>query len=412
MNSKSVFTILSFILFLASPLAVAKNCTKGKPCGNACISITYNCYVGTITTPTPTCLPSQVLQNNVCVTPTPTCLPSQVLQNNVCVTPTPTCLPPQVLQNNVCVTPTPTCLPPQVLQNNVCVTPTPTCLPPQVLQNNVCVTPTLPRSSPSVPPQDKKVISGDLIALNSKYVPGSIKLSCINTTMGLFNASIIYDGLRFLLDNVAKEENTCFGYSAKYSDLTNLITVLNIGVDNVNYRASFILNGYSLSLIDLKDNSKDRSSTAYNRDDWGDWGNDDGDCFNTRDEVLLTFDQYSTTACNFSAGLWTDPYTGINYTSKSDLDIDHIVPIHYAHDHGAANWPAALKKQFYNDISNLLPVSASVNRSKGDKSPAEWMPPSTSYHCSYVSSFLYVVDKYDLDISPAERNTIKSKCLQ
>ncbi|WP_374090007.1 hypothetical protein [Methylomicrobium lacus] len=59
---------------------------------------------------------------------TPTCLPPQVLQGNVCVTPPPpTCIAPQVLQGGVCVTPPPpTCIAPQVLQGDVCVTPAPT----------------------------------------------------------------------------------------------------------------------------------------------------------------------------------------------------------------------------------------------------------------------------------------------
>lgn len=55
---------------------------------------------------------------------------------------TPTCIPPEILQNNVCVTPPPPSCPlPQVLQNNVCVTPSLTCTAPQVVKNSSCVTP-------------------------------------------------------------------------------------------------------------------------------------------------------------------------------------------------------------------------------------------------------------------------------
>jgi len=94
------------------------------------------------------------------------------------------------------------------------------------------------------------------------------------------------------------------------------------------------------------------------------------------------------------------------------LDIDHIVPLSYAHSHGAENWPKALKEQFYNDLSNLLPVSKGAFQSKAGKSPTEWMPSNTEYHCVYVNAFLYVVDKYDLDVTSTERMAIKSKCIE
>jgi micrococcal nuclease len=38
--------LLSLLLILA-PSALAKNCTKGKPCGNTCINVNYTCRVGT-----------------------------------------------------------------------------------------------------------------------------------------------------------------------------------------------------------------------------------------------------------------------------------------------------------------------------------------------------------------------------
>ncbi|WP_020411235.1 MULTISPECIES: hypothetical protein [Microbulbifer] len=36
-------------------------------------------------------------------------------------------------------------------------------------------------------------------------------------------------------------------------------------------------------------------------------------------------------------GLWLDPYTGNFYTLASDLDVEHIVPLSWAHEHGGAN---------------------------------------------------------------------------
>ena len=97
------------------------------------------------------------------------------------------------------------------------------------------------------------------------------------------------------------------------------------------------------------------------------------------------------------------------FYDASDLDIDHVVALAYAH--GGANWSSELKKQFYNDMENLLPVSASSNRSKGSRGPDEWMPDNVNYHCQYVDTFLYVVDKYHLDLTDTERSNINSQCV-
>lgn len=42
--------ILLILMAACSSVAYAKNCTKGQPCGNSCISWSYTCHIGTTTT--------------------------------------------------------------------------------------------------------------------------------------------------------------------------------------------------------------------------------------------------------------------------------------------------------------------------------------------------------------------------
>jgi hypothetical protein len=62
-------------------------------------------------------------------------------------------------------------------------------------------------------------------------------------------------------------------------------------------------------------------------------------------------------------------------TNASGFDVDHFVPLAEAWDSGAANWDSATRQAFANDLDfsmSLIAVTASSNRSKSDRDPAEW----------------------------------------
>lgn len=110
----------------------------------------------------------------------------------------------------------------------------------------------------------------------------------------------------------------------------------------------------------------------YNRSDWNHWIDADSDCQNTRHELLISTSSIavkfkSDDQCNVLSGSWYDPYGGENYTISNDLDLDHVVPLKFAHGHGGDIWSKDKKKTFANDVENLLLVSASLNRQKGAK---------------------------------------------
>lgn len=53
----------------------------------------------------------------------------------------------------------------------------------------------------------------------------------------------------------------------------------------------------------------------YDRDDWKHWTDADGDCQDTRQEVLIAESSVpatftSETSCRVATGRWTGPYTG------------------------------------------------------------------------------------------------------
>lgn len=146
---------------------------------------------------------------------------------------------------------------------------------------------------------------------------------------------------------------------------------------------------------------------GYDRDDWPHWSDDDGDCMNTRHEMLLAQADgdvnLSPDGCYVSTGTWFGPFSGKIYHRASDLDVDHVIPLKWAHDHGGAFWSTAQKQQFANDPLNLLVVDDGLNQSKGAKGPSEWMPPNQGYRCEYLARWGLVLDRYpSLSMTAAE----------
>ena len=144
----------------------------------------------------------------------------------------------------------------------------------------------------------------------------------------------------------------------------------------------------------------DQTSGSYDRPSYGSWADADGDCKSTRHELLEQMNigqlRYSTDGCRVVAGRWFGVFSGQYFYKARDMDIDHVFPIALADRLGARNWPREKKRLFFNDPANLLPVSASLNRSKGAKDPVQWLPPNRAFHCEYVTRFLRVGLKYRL----------------
>jgi hypothetical protein len=104
--------------------------------------------------------------------------------------------------------------------------------------------------------------------------------------------------------------------------------------------------------------------------------------------------------------LSSDPYAGETYDfdrSANAVDIDHVVARSNAWQTGAFKFDEETLKEFGNDPLNLLAVSSSLNRQKGDGDAATWLPPNKSYRCEYVARQIAVKHKYDLWVVPPEK---------
>ena len=145
----------------------------------------------------------------------------------------------------------------------------------------------------------------------------------------------------------------------------------------------------------------------YDRGDWRHWTDADGDCQDTRAEVLIAESRSPATldGCRVTSGRWWGVYTAATFTSSSEVDVDHLVPLANAHRSGGWAWDAARKEAYANDLNDpdhLIAVSASANRSKGDKGPEEWRPPERSYWCEYAMDWARIKDTWDLAVTAAE----------
>lgn len=141
----------------------------------------------------------------------------------------------------------------------------------------------------------------------------------------------------------------------------------------------------------------------YNREDWGNWIDEDKDGLNTRDEVLAEESLIKPVISNNKVvyGKWFDKYTGKYFTNPRDLDIDHLVPLKNAHISGASNWSKRKKNRYYNYLrydNHLIAVSKSANRNKSDKSPVEWLPPNEEYQCEYVREWYKIKSDWGLTV--------------
>ena len=106
------------------------------------------------------------------------------------------------------------------------------------------------------------------------------------------------------------------------------------------------------------------SIPEYNRDDWNHWIDENGDCQNTRHEVLIeeSFESVTytnDTNCSVSTGKWFDNYTGQYYYNASEIEIDHFIPLKNAHQSGGFNWSSTKKEEFANYRFCLLYTSPS-----------------------------------------------------
>jgi hypothetical protein len=156
------------------------------------------------------------------------------------------------------------------------------------------------------------------------------------------------------------------------------------------------------------------AKTGYTRAQFTHWSDLDRNGCDARNDTLkrdLTEVIYKagTRDCKVIAGLLLDPYSGkvITFSStKSTIDIDHVVALSNAWQTGAAYFDKTKRQQIANDPLNLLAVDFSLNRQKGDGDAATWLPPLKSYRCDYVARQIAVKAKFGLWVTQPEKSAI------
>lgn len=153
--------------------------------------------------------------------------------------------------------------------------------------------------------------------------------------------------------------------------------------------------------------------TGYDRDLFRHWIDSDGDGCNTRREVLIEEAIEKPTIsgdCDLVGGTWYSVYDGVTTNDPGDFDIDHLIPLKEAWDSGAHSWSASQRRAFANDLGNpeaLIAVTASSNRSKSDKDPADWLPPNQGYHCQYIEQWIRVKIFWRLSVDEREFQALR-----
>ena len=153
------------------------------------------------------------------------------------------------------------------------------------------------------------------------------------------------------------------------------------------------------------------AKTGYDRSSFSHWRDPDRNGCDARNDTLrrdLTnlVIKSDSNGCKVLAGLLADPYSGKNIEfvlGASLIDIDHVVALSNAWQTGAFQFTDEIRLKFANDPLNLLAVSASLNRQKGDGDAATWLPPTKSYRCQYVARQIAVKKKYGLWLTKPEK---------
>lgn len=154
------------------------------------------------------------------------------------------------------------------------------------------------------------------------------------------------------------------------------------------------------------------SNSSYDRAKFGSWIDANGDCQNTRHEVLIAESKvtptYSSRRCTVTKGKWLSRWDNRTWTNPSDVDIDHHVPLAEAWGSGARSWSSTDRRRFNNDLYGpaLNAMTDNLNSAKQARDPAQWLPPYAASRCTYAIWWVQVKYRWRLKMDTAERSAL------
>lgn len=127
--------------------------------------------------------------------------------------------------------------------------------------------------------------------------------------------------------------------------------------------------------------------------------------FQMRDVTIVP----GTNGCTVATGTFTDPYNGkvVHFTKEQrpvPVQIDHVIPLAWAWNAGAAEWSTARRATFANDPRNLLLATSQTNRDKSDNGPAEWATQvkDPGRRCTFLRRAAKIARTYQLTVERAD----------
>lgn len=118
--------------------------------------------------------------------------------------------------------------------------------------------------------------------------------------------------------------------------------------------------------------------------------------------------------CTVLLGALSDPYTGrtiaFDRSRAQGVQIDHVVALHYAWEHGASSWSDDRRDEYANDPLVLLAVDGPENIRKSDKGPAQYQPPRTLARCALAVRQAQVELRYDLTVTKDDKKAMIEVC--
>jgi hypothetical protein len=156
---------------------------------------------------------------------------------------------------------------------------------------------------------------------------------------------------------------------------------------------------------------------GYNRDEFGQkWADVDHNGCDQRNDVLRRdtkkrHTKPGTNGCVLHSGvIKNDRYSYASRQVKyergsSKVEIDHVVSLADAWRMGAYDWSTKKREKFANDVMNLEAIDAATNRSKDDKSAADWLPEAEPTDiCWFVARQVTIKSRYHLAVAQDEKD--------
>ena len=153
---------------------------------------------------------------------------------------------------------------------------------------------------------------------------------------------------------------------------------------------------------------------SYDRDEWRHWIDEDRDCQDTRQEVLIEessspVEYEDSDQCRVAEGEWDGPYTGEQFTDPSDLDVDHMVPLGKrapVRRLGLGRGQEEVVRQ--RSLLRRAPDSRAELRKprQGRRRAGDWRPPDRGYWCQYAIDWIRIKQTWKLTATEAEADSL------